>query len=62
MSLIKLKMLWMYSFHVLEWWRDVGSQDEVERMCCNGYECGCQGADYASYWEWLWKTRKARRS
>lgn len=55
---IKLKMLWLYKFHIREWYRDVWVQDEAARMCCDGRECGCMGADYASYWEWLWKDRR----
>ena len=59
--MIKLKMLWLYGFAFREWWRDVWKQDEASRMCCDGRECGCMGADYASYWDWLWKTRRSQR-
>jgi hypothetical protein len=59
--MIKVKMLWLMFPMVGLWYRTVWKQDENERMCCNGYECGCMGADFYSYWEWLWKTRKDRR-
>ena len=58
---IKLKMLWMSGVRgACDWYREVWLQDEAERMCCDGYMCGCMGADYGSYWEWLWRDRNSR--
>lgn len=59
--ILKLKMLWIYRLHFREWWKDVGSREGRERMCCDGYMCGCYGSDHASWWEHLWNTRKDRR-
>ena len=50
---LKLRMLWLYRFHFREWHRDVWRWDAGQRMCCDGYMCGCHGADYATYWHHL---------
>jgi len=51
--ILKLKMLWLYRGHIREWYRDVWKQEAGQRMCCDGRECGCYGADYYSWWEHL---------
>lgn len=55
---LKLKMLWLYGLrNIRDWHTDVWSKDWGQRMCCNGYMCGCQGTDYAAWWEYLWDSR-----
>lgn len=58
---LKLKMLWLHRGSFGEWRRDVWQRDASERLCCDGYMCGCQGSDYGSFWEHCWKTRKVAR-
>lgn len=59
---LKLKMIWLYGWSGRhEWLRDVWQKEWAERMCCSGHECCCRGADYASWWEYLWKTRTERQ-
>lgn len=57
---LKLKMLWLYRGAFADWHRDVWQREAGERMCCDGSMCGCYGADYGSYWEHLWATRKVQ--
>lgn len=57
---LKLRMLIVYRWHAREWWADVWKHEPGERMCCDGYMCGCYGADYASWWEHLLKERAAK--
>lgn len=54
---LKLKMLLLYFPHVCDWYREVWKRDWSERMCCSGYECGCYGSDWASWWEHCWANR-----
>jgi hypothetical protein len=55
---LKLKMLWLCRWSPLSWYREIWKREGGERICCSGYMCGCYGADYASQWEWAWRTRK----
>lgn len=50
---LKLRMLRVYKLQVREWYQDVWRQEAGGRMCCDGYMCGCYGADYASWWHHL---------
>lgn len=60
--ILKLKMLWLYrNGGIRQWHKDVWKKEGAERMCCNGYMCGCYGADHYSHWEHLWDTRKVKR-
>ena len=59
---LKLKMLWLYGWaHRKEWVADVWRHEWSERMCCDGYMCGCYGSDWGSWWEHLWQTRHHRK-
>lgn len=51
--ILKLKMLRWMSWDVRKWWSVVLLQDPDEQICCDGYECGCRGARYGTYWEYL---------
>ena len=54
---IKLRLLWKCRGSFREWKADVWSKEGRERMCCDGYMCGCQGSDYLSWWEYMLKDR-----
>lgn len=51
--IVKLKLLRTMWNTPKIWYKEVWSQDPYSRMCCNGYMCGCMGADYIMYWEHL---------
>lgn len=54
---LKLRMLWLYRFHLRSWMQDVWVREPWERMCCDGRECGCYGACYGDMWEHLLKDK-----
>lgn len=56
---LKLRLLRLYRFAVREWKSDVWDKEGRARMCCDGYMCGCQGSDYASWWEHLLNERQS---
>ena len=59
---LKMRMLWLYGLRgAPDWYREVWLHDAGQRMCCDGRMCGCYGADYFSYWEWLWRDRKGSK-
>lgn len=58
--ILKLKMLVLYRWHLLEWYQEIWKQDSSARMCCDGRECGCYGSCYGDMWERLLKHRKYR--
>ncbi len=50
---LKLRMLWDMKKTPIIWYNVIWKVNGSDRICCSGYECGCQGADNASYWEYL---------
>ena len=53
---LKLKMLRLYGIcGIRDWYRVIWKQQADAQICCNGYMCGCYGADYFSYWEHMCK-------
>lgn len=56
MTWLKLRMWWHgYRWSPRAWYREIWLTDPNDRMCCDGYMCGCYGACHATYWEHLLK-------
>jgi len=56
--ILKLRMLRLYWPMLADWYRDVWKREPYSRMCCDGRECGCYGADYGSMWEAMLKRKR----
>lgn len=42
----------LFHFPLKHWYNRVWKQDLDERVCCDGFMCGCGGGSYRQMMEW----------
>lgn len=47
---MKLRLMRPYWPDLREWRNDIWRTDANSRICCDGYMCGCYGADHYEFW------------